>query len=147
MRLPFDQTNLRSPSQNRLSPVSSPRVQPLDLQTSANTAKLESLKQLGKGIFSIGDAIFQNYANEKKQEKKLQYEALGIDVQKESLKLEEDLRSTPSSSQQEDEIRVNEFWYGKRAENESRFKELQKKYDLPEKELKVLRRIFYSWGK
>ena len=71
MRLPFDQTNLRSPSQNRLSPVSSPRVQPLDLQTSANYAKLESLKQLGKGIFSIGDSLFQNYAKEKEQEKKL----------------------------------------------------------------------------
>tara|TARA_R100000900_G_scaffold73819_1_gene58093 strand:- start:1692 stop:4730 length:3039 start_codon:yes stop_codon:yes gene_type:complete len=138
MRLPFDQTNLRSPSQNRLSPVSSPRVQPLDLQTSANYAKLESLKQLGKGIFSIGDALFQNYANEKEQEKKLQYEALGIDVQKQSLLLEEDLRSNPSSSQQDDENRINEFWYGKRAENESRFNELQKKYDLPEKELKVL---------
>ena len=138
MRLPFDQTNLRSPSQNRLSPVSSPRVQPLDLQTSANYAKLESLKQLGKGIFSIGDALFQNYAKEKEQEKKLQYEALGIDVQKQSLLLEEDLRSNPSSSQQDDENRINEFWYGKRAENESRFNELQKKYDLPEKELKVL---------
>ena len=76
MRLPFDQTNLQRPSQNRLSPVSSPRTQSLDLQTSANYAKLESLKQLGKGIFSIGDAIFQNYAEEKREEKRRELELL-----------------------------------------------------------------------
>ena len=138
MRLPFDQTNLQRPSQNRLSPVSSPRTEPLDLQTSANYAKLESLKQLGKGIFSIGDAIFQNYAEEKRQEKKLKYEAVGIQLQKESLKLEEDLRTNPSNSQQEDALRVNNFWFGEREDKPSRFKELLKEYDLPEKELKIL---------
>lgn len=137
MRLPFDQTNLRSPSQNRLSPVSSPRVQLLDLQTSANYAKLESLKQLGKGIFSIGDAIFENYARETQKEKERNIQLLGLDLNRDSIDLQQSFETTPSASALEDEQRIHEWYYGAPEGEKSRFQKLQDKYGISEKDMEV----------
>ena len=137
MRLPFDQTNLQRPSQNRLSPVSSPRTQPLDLQTSANYAKLESLKQLGKGIFAIGDAIFQNYAEEKREEKRRELELLSLDLNRDSIDLQKSFETAPSASALEDEQRIHEWYYGAPEGEESRFQKLQQKYGISEKDMEV----------
>jgi len=137
MRLPFDQTNLQRPSQNRLSPVSSPRTEPLDLQSSANYAKLESLKQLGKGIFSIGDAIFQNYAEEKREEKRRELELLSLDLNRDSIDLQKSFETAPSASALEDEQRIHEWYYGAPEGEESRFQKLQQKYGISEKDMEV----------
>ena len=143
MRLPFDQTNLRSPSQNRLSPVSSPRVQPLDLQTSANYAKLESLKQLGKGIFSIGDAIFQNYANEIRDEKKRNDLLIQYDLNEFSAEQKRDLENNPPDSFGEASARIRDRMYGNKESEEPGFaKQLAEKYGFSEKEMEVYLRKY-----
>lgn len=145
MRLPFDQTNLRSPSQNRLSPVSSPRVQPLDLQTSANTAKLESLKQLGKGIFSIGDAIFQNYANEIRDEKKRNDLLIQYDLNEFSAEQKRDLENNPPDSFGDASARIRDRMYGNSeldGDNPGFAKQLAEKYGFSEKEMEVYLRKY-----
>ena len=141
MRLPFDQTNLQRPSQNRLSPVFSPRTEPLDLQTSANYAKLESLKQLGKGIFSIGDAIFQNYSRDIQDEKKRKDLLIQYDLNEFSAEQKRNFETDPPESLSEAYARISDGVFGT-VDQPGFAKKLADKYEFSEKEMEVYLRKY-----
>lgn len=148
-RLPFDQTRLQTAQFNRVSPVNAPRVQPIDVTTEAAYAKNKALQDFGKGLFELGGAFLEVYAQEKRQEKKENLQNATFYLQEQGQDFLSSIEREPPKDFPDYANRESEFFYGQDSFGnpvlnqdgkpvEGVLSRIQKEFNLSEKEAKTL---------